>query len=42
MVRLKSMTEELTKWDKHASNTLPISQRGATHLFDADGNELYS
>lgn len=41
-VRLKNMVEVLTKWDKYVSNPLTISQRGATYLFDADGNELYS
>jgi len=41
-IRLKNMVEVLTKWDKYVSNPLTISQRGATYLFDADGNELYS
>lgn len=41
-VRLKNMVEVLTKWDTYVSNPLTISQRGATYLFDSDGNELYS
>jgi len=41
-VRLKNMVEVLTKWDAYVSNPLTISQRGATYLFDSDGNELYS
>ncbi|KAK1733004.1 hypothetical protein QTG54_016335 [Skeletonema marinoi] len=41
-IRLKNMVEVLTKWDEYVSNTLAISRRGATYLFDEDGNELYS
>lgn len=36
------MVEVLTKWDKYVSNTLAIPLRGATYLFDEDGNELYA
>mmetsp|Transcript_33351 Transcript_33351/g.65978 ORF Transcript_33351/g.65978 Transcript_33351/m.65978 type:complete len:476 (-) Transcript_33351:427-1854(-) len=41
-VRLKNMVEVLTKWDRYVSNPLTIAQRGATYLFDEEGNELYS
>ncbi|KAL7497182.1 hypothetical protein ACHAWT_008102 [Skeletonema menzelii] len=41
-IRLKNMVEVLTKWDDYVSNTLAIPLRGATYLFDEDGNELYS
>ena len=41
-IRLKNMVEVLTKWDGYVSNTLAIALRGATYLFDEDGNELYS
>lgn len=41
-VRLKNMVEVLTKWDKYVSNYQTIPLRGATYLFDEEGNELYS
>lgn len=41
-VRLKNMVEVLTKWDDYVSNILTIPLRGATYLFDEDGNELYA
>lgn len=41
-VRLKNMVEVLTKWDIYVSNILTIPLRGATYLFDEDGNELYT
>jgi len=41
-VRLKNMVEVLTKWDKYVSNYSTIPLRGATYLFDEEGNELYS
>ncbi len=41
-IRLKNMVEVLTKWDDYVKNPLVISLRGATYLFDEDGNELYS
>jgi len=41
-VRLKNMVEVLTKWDKYVSNYNAIALRGATYLFDEDGQELYS
>eukprot|EP00584_Thalassiosira_punctigera_P010514 CAMPEP_0172531506 /NCGR_PEP_ID=MMETSP1067-20121228/4889_1 /TAXON_ID=265564 ORGANISM="Thalassiosira punctigera, Strain Tpunct2005C2" /NCGR_SAMPLE_ID=MMETSP1067 /ASSEMBLY_ACC=CAM_ASM_000444 /LENGTH=518 /DNA_ID=CAMNT_0013315895 /DNA_START=129 /DNA_END=1685 /DNA_ORIENTATION=+ len=41
-VRLKNMVEVLTKWDEYVSNPLAISLRGATYLFDEEGEELYS
>jgi glutaredoxin len=41
-IRLKNMVEVLTKWDQYVSNPLVITQRGATFLFDEEGNELYS
>ncbi|EED94095.1 hypothetical protein THAPSDRAFT_261637, partial [Thalassiosira pseudonana CCMP1335] len=41
-IRLKNMVEVLTKWDQYVRNPLVITQRGATFLFDEEGNELYS
>ena len=41
-VRLKNMVEVLTKWDQYVSNPLAIALRGATYLFDEQGEELYS
>jgi len=41
-VRLKNMVEVLTKWDKYVSNYSTIPLRGATYLFDEEGNEIYS
>ena len=36
-VRLRNMVEVLTRWDEYVSNPTTIDQRGATFLFDAQG-----
>lgn len=35
------MVEVLSKWDTYVSDTSLIDLRGATYLFDENGNELY-
>ena len=40
-VRLKNMVEVLSNWESYVSNPVAIAQRGATFVFDADGDALY-
>lgn len=40
-VRLRHMVEVLSHWDAYVSNPTAIAQRGATYIFDEDGNTLY-
>lgn len=40
-VRLRNMVEVLTKWDCYVSNPTTIAQRGATFIFDENGEALY-
>ena len=40
-VRLRNMVEVLGAWDEYVSDTRFIAQRGATYLFNEDGEALY-
>ncbi|MBI4780938.1 MAG: AhpC/TSA family protein [Oscillatoriophycideae cyanobacterium NC_groundwater_1537_Pr4_S-0.65um_50_18] len=40
-LRLRNMTEVLSHWKTYVPNSAYLTQRGATFLFDAQGNLLY-
>ena len=40
-VRLKNMVEVLSNWDEYVTDPTAIALRGATYLFDEDGETLY-
>jgi len=40
-VRLRNMVEVLSHWDDYVSDPRHIDQRGATYLFDEDGETLF-
>ncbi|MEQ9237858.1 peroxiredoxin-like family protein [Coleofasciculus sp. E2-BRE-01] len=40
-LRLRNMVEVLSHWQTYVPNPAYMTQRGATFLFDADGNVLY-
>uniref|UniRef100_UPI00341C74F1 AhpC/TSA family protein n=1 Tax=Okeania sp. SIO2F4 TaxID=2607790 RepID=UPI00341C74F1 len=40
-LRLRNMTEVLSNWSTYVPNSAYLTQRGATFLFDNQGNLLY-
>ena len=40
-LRLRNMTEVLSKWNTYVPNSAYLTQRGGTFLFDSEGNLLY-
>lgn len=40
-LRLRNMTEVLSNWNTYVPNSAYLTQRGATFLFDSNGNLIY-